>query len=139
MDHYACAILIRDTRILLGRRAPHRRAYPNCWDVFGGKVEAEESVEAGLTRELGEELGIVPLEVVPAGVVEDFSPHARGHAAYHMFAVLSWLGEAAIRNREHTEIRWFSLAEACAQQDLALSDYRDVFERVLRNSTRVVP
>ncbi len=130
MDAYTCAILVCDGRILLGRRAPHRRAYPNCWDVIGGKVEVGETIEAALARELSEELGIVPLAFAPIGVVEDRSPHARGHAGYHMFAVTRWQGEPAMCNHEHTNLSWFTIDAACALPDLAMAEYRALFLRV---------
>ncbi len=60
MRDYACAILLRDGLILLGKRSPHRKAYPNCWDVIGGRVEQGETIDAALHRELGEEIGIAP-------------------------------------------------------------------------------
>ena len=64
MRHYACAILKREGKILLGQRAPHRKAYPLFWDVIGGRVEDGETLEDALHRELGEEIGIVPTSYV---------------------------------------------------------------------------
>jgi 8-oxo-dGTP diphosphatase len=92
MNHYACAILLRDGKILLGKRAAHRRAYPNCWDVIGGKVGDGEAVDIALSRELSEELGITPVDYVSIGSVEDNNPHARGLSTYHLFVVRGWTG-----------------------------------------------
>jgi 8-oxo-dGTP diphosphatase len=130
MQHYACAILIRDGRILLGKRAPHRKAYPNCWDVIGGKVEAGESIEQALVRELGEELGITPDAHQRVSKIVDTSPHARGIATYHMFAITRWSGEPSMCNQEHTALQWFTVAEACREPDLAMQEYREVFLRL---------
>jgi ADP-ribose pyrophosphatase YjhB (NUDIX family) len=44
--------------VLLTRRA--RAPYAGTWDVPGGFLEADERPEAGLRRELEEELGITP-------------------------------------------------------------------------------
>jgi 8-oxo-dGTP pyrophosphatase MutT (NUDIX family) len=60
MSIYACGIPIRNGKLLLGRRADHRKLYPRCWDVIGGKVEAGETIEMALIRELREELGVTP-------------------------------------------------------------------------------
>jgi len=32
--------------------------FPNCWDLFGGHIENDESLEEALKREIKEELGI---------------------------------------------------------------------------------
>jgi ADP-ribose pyrophosphatase YjhB (NUDIX family) len=54
------AVLVRQGRILLGRRSPEKRLCPGMWDVIGGHVEAWETYEQGLRRELREEVGIQP-------------------------------------------------------------------------------
>ena len=131
MRQYACAILKRDGRILLGRRAAHRKAYPLCWDVIGGRVEDGETLEEALHRELGEEIGIVPLSHEPLGSVVDNGPRERGEAIYHMYLVQAWTGgEPAMTNNEHTELAWFTIEEACGLPDLALAEYVDTFQMV---------
>lgn len=52
----AVAALVRGGRILLGRRAGP--PYAGTWDLPGGFLEAGETPEAALRRELREELGI---------------------------------------------------------------------------------
>ena len=47
---------------------------------------------------------------------------------YHMYAVREWSGEPCIINGEHTELRWFTFEEAKALPDLALEDYRLLFD-----------
>ena len=55
---YAVAgILRRDDKILIAER-PLGKPYSGFWEFPGGKVEANESGEAALIRELHEELGI---------------------------------------------------------------------------------
>ena len=131
MYQYACAILIRDGKILLGRRAQHRRAYPNCWDVVGGKVNSGETLNAALLRELTEELGITPIEFVNVGSLRDANALARGNAVYHIFAVRRWSGgEPTIRNHEHSQLQWFDIETACTLPDLALPDYPPIFRRL---------
>ena len=46
-----------DQRIFVQRRSATRSLFPNCWDVVGGHVEAGESLEAALEREITEETG----------------------------------------------------------------------------------
>ena len=128
MRHYACAILKRDGKIMLGKRAAHRKAYPRCWDVIGGRVEEGETLEEALHRELGEEIGIAPVSHEVLGSVVDNGPQERGEATYHMYLVRAWTGgEPTMMDNEHTELAWFTIEDACAPPDLALAEYADVF------------
>jgi 8-oxo-dGTP pyrophosphatase MutT (NUDIX family) len=131
MRHYACAIFVVDGRLLLGKRAPHRKAYANKWDVIGGLVEDGESLEEALVRELGEEVGVRPTGWDSLCSIVDDGPEARGLATYHMFIVRAWSGgQPTMTNDEHTALTWFTVEEACALDDLALEDYRDVFKKI---------
>ena len=131
MRHYACAILYRDGRILLGRRAPHRKAYAGCWDVIGGKVEEGETLEQALHRELGEEIGVVPTGPEPLGSIVDHGPQQRGNATYHMHVVRRWTGAGPVMlDDEHTALEWFTIDQASALPDLALAEYAETFRRV---------
>ncbi|OAP43512.1 NTP pyrophosphohydrolase [Sinorhizobium glycinis] len=53
----ACALLDSDGRILLAQR-PEGKPLAGLWEFPGGKVEAGETPEETLIRELEEELGI---------------------------------------------------------------------------------
>lgn len=128
MREYSCAILWRDGRILLGKRAVHRKAYPACWDVIGGLVEKGEAVDAALIRELGEEIGIVPTSYELLCSLEDEGKQARGEAVYHMHLVREWTGgEPALVNDEHSALAWFKIEDACSLRDLASAQYIDLF------------
>jgi 8-oxo-dGTP pyrophosphatase MutT (NUDIX family) len=135
VKYYACAILFDEQRILLGRRSPHRRASPNLWDVIGGRVEDGETPKAALKRELSEEIGIVPTAYRGLGTVVDENVAGRGTATYHLFLVTAWEGGTpAMRNREHTSLDWFSVADALNLPDLALDEYRELFAGLLPSS-----
>ena len=131
MSIYACGIPIRNGKLLLGRRADHRKLYPRCWDVIGGKVEAGETIEMALIRELREELGVTPTRWTYVGPVQDSPTSPKVVLTYEMFAVYKWTGgEPSIRNSEHTELRWFDVEDACALSGLACSSYADVFRKI---------
>jgi len=51
-------ILIRDGRVLLGKRLPDDEALPNMYCSPGGRVEYKETLEAALFREFNEETGL---------------------------------------------------------------------------------
>jgi 8-oxo-dGTP pyrophosphatase MutT (NUDIX family) len=63
-----CAIIIRNDKVLLEKRAPAGiPGLDNYWDLPGGKVECEEEPEAAIKREINEELAITikPLTMIP--------------------------------------------------------------------------
>jgi 8-oxo-dGTP diphosphatase len=114
--------------MLLGRRAPHLRSYPDCWDIIGGHVETGESLEQTLARELKEEIDVAPISFAHLTSLRFL--HGTTAAALHVYRVTRWTGEPVIADREHTELRWFDVEAACALADLASPKYRAVF-RVL--------
>ncbi|KAB2657416.1 NUDIX domain-containing protein [Brucella tritici] len=120
------AVLVGPKGILLGHRSPDRRAYPNRWSLPGGHVEAGESFESALQREIDEELGLTIRLFSFLAIIEVANPVA----SFHLFTVTAWGGHPTIRDREHTELRWFTPAEACALDDLALEEYRPLFDKL---------
>ncbi len=128
VKHTACALFIKERRLLLARRAPHQRRAANCWDVIGGHVEAGETIEEALIREAQEEVGLTPRRYEPAGSMREPRTDMYGEVTYHFFAVTEWEGgEPSMLGDEHTELRWLSIEEACALENLALAGYRDLF------------
>jgi 8-oxo-dGTP diphosphatase len=53
----ACALVDADNRVLLAQR-PEGKQFAGLWEFPGGKVEAGETPEETLVRELQEELGV---------------------------------------------------------------------------------
>lgn len=53
-----CAIIERDSRVLLAQRPPHK-LLPLKWEFAGGKVEPGEDPATAIVREIREELGCV--------------------------------------------------------------------------------
>jgi 8-oxo-dGTP diphosphatase len=95
-------------RFLLTSR-PEGKVYAGCWEFPGGKLEAGESVEDALRRELQEELGITighgPDAVQPwKQLVMDY-PHAR--VRLHFCKVFAWTG--AFEMREAQQMAWQTL------------------------------
>jgi len=127
MRNVVNALLLRQGSVLLARRSPHRKAYPGLWSFPGGHVEAGETLEQALTREASEEVNVAP--VIYSAVARIADPNTTSEPiTYHMYAVREWRGEPSIINDEHTELRWFTFEEAKALPDLALEDYRLLFD-----------
>lgn len=120
------AVLLSPKGILLGRRSPDRRAYPNRWSFPGGHVEEGESMETALQREIQEELGLTLRAFSFLATIKVADPAA----SFHLYTVTAWDGHPTIRDREHTELRWFTPQEACSLDDLALEEYRPLFDKL---------
>ena len=104
----AAAVLVRGRRFLLGRRAPDV-IMGGRWDLFGGRMEAGESPEETLARELREELA-VEAAVGPRLAVSLYDdPRDRTVFRCPVHLVTRWSGEISL-NREHTACRWLTLA-----------------------------
>ena len=102
----AAAIIHRDQQILLTRRKPDAHL-ANLWEFPGGKVEAGESLEAALQRELREELDI------EVEVLDEFYATTHHYAtravALHFFNCRITQGEP--RALDVAEFRWVNSSE----------------------------
>ena len=94
-------------RFLLTSR-PEGKVYAGYWEFPGGKLEAGESVEAALRRELHEELGIAIGAVEPWKVELIDYPHAR--VRLHFCKLRDWSG--AFEMREGQAMAWQNLPVA---------------------------
>ena len=61
MAKIVCAGFVGNGKILLVRRASHRKWSANLWDLVGGHVEKGEGLDEALVRECEEEVGLTPL------------------------------------------------------------------------------
>lgn len=121
------AVIVRDGKLLLGLRSSRKKHAPDTWDTVGGHVEAGESDEQAMVREVEEEAGVRPTryELLVRTQWE-------GVEAYAIYTVTAWSGgEPALANDEHSKLAWFTPAEAAALPNLAAQEYRDLFARIL--------
>jgi 8-oxo-dGTP diphosphatase len=91
-------------RFLLTSR-PVGKVYAGYWEFPGGKLEAGESVEQALRRELIEEIGIHIGAVQPWKIELMDYEHAR--VRLHFCKVFDWTGEFEMR--EQQAMAWQSL------------------------------
>ena len=103
----AVGVLMQGEAFLLTSR-PEGKVYAGYWEFPGGKLEAGESVEQALRRELQEELGITigQAQVWKTQMVD--YPHAL--VRLHFCKVWDWQGE--LQMREAQSHAWQSLPVA---------------------------
>ncbi|MFZ5527800.1 MAG: NUDIX domain-containing protein [Pseudomonadota bacterium] len=94
----------RETRFLMTSR-PAGKVYEGYWEFPGGKLEAGETVEAALRRELQEELGITIGQAHPWQVEVMDYPHAR--VRLNFCKVYDWQG--SFEMREGQAMAWQTL------------------------------
>ena len=99
----ACVLLDGDGRLLIAKR-PEGRSLAGLWEFPGGKVEAGETPEGALVRELAEELGI---DIAVADLAPlTFASH--GYPEFHLLMPLylcrRWRGTATAQ--EGQELQW---------------------------------
>jgi mutator protein MutT len=125
------ALIIQSQKILLGKRSAKRDFYPDVWDLFGGHMEPGEQAHETLLRELGEELDITPTQWTYLSALRVPAQQL----TVHLYLVTAWQGIPTNRQpEEHSEIGWFSLAEA-TQLHFADPSYPLLFERYLASKS----
>jgi 8-oxo-dGTP diphosphatase len=99
-------ILVDGGRLLLARR-PAGDRLEGMWELPGGKIEAGESPQQCLARELAEECGLVV-------TVGEFFAESRFHYPHadirlEAYRIESWSGQLALR--AHDAVRWVAADE----------------------------
>jgi 8-oxo-dGTP diphosphatase len=99
----ACALVDTDGRVLLSQRPPGKKL-AGLWEFPGGKVEAGETPEAALVRELTEELGLTTKEDCLAPLT--FASHSYDdfHLLMPLFVCRRFEGQA--RGLEGQALKW---------------------------------
>lgn len=99
----AVAMVDADGRVLLNQR-PEGKHLAGMWEYPGGKVEAGESPEAALIREIREELGVELCThcFAPLGFVS----HAYEHFHLLMLLYVAHRWEGIPQSREQQALTW---------------------------------
>lgn len=99
----ACALVDTDRRVLIAQR-PEGKHMAGMWEFPGGKVDAGETPEAALIRELHEELGVETKQACLAPL--SFASHAYEHMHLLMplYVCRKWQGTPIAH--EHQALKW---------------------------------
>lgn len=102
----ALALVDSRGRVLMQRRPPGK-AHGGLWEFPGGKVEATETLDQALIREISEELGLVldTDELKPLG----FAALPGEPVVLLLYTCRRWQGEPQCHDAE--EIGWFGANE----------------------------
>ena len=99
----ACALVDTDGRVLIAQR-PAGKPMAGLWEFPGGKVEAGETPEATLIRELKEELGIVVKEACLAPLTFASHSYADFHLLMPLYVCRRW--EGIVTAQEGQRLAW---------------------------------
>jgi 8-oxo-dGTP diphosphatase len=111
----AAALIVRDDEVLIGQRRVDQ-PMASLWEFPGGKIEAGESPQQALARELNEELGI-RASIGPAVTHIRHNYRHGGAVDLQFFSVREFAGE--IQNQIYQQVRWVKLAELPEYEFLA--------------------
>jgi 8-oxo-dGTP diphosphatase len=111
----AVAFIVRGTEVLIGQRRPDQ-PMALLWEFPGGKIEAGESPQQALARELSEELGI-DAEIGPPVTRIRHNYRHGGAVDLQFFTVHTFSGE--IDNKIYQQVRWVKLEDLTGYDFLA--------------------
>lgn len=118
-----------DGRFFVQRRSPHRKLFPNAWDIAGGHVEPGETLDEALRREVTEETGWTVSHIL--GVIGEYAYTGDDGIdrleTDFLVRVDGDLSRPRLEPGRHTEFRWL------AEHELAvLDEHRDVNDGLIR-------
>ncbi len=111
------ALIEKDGKYLIMKRSAERDFEPNTWETVTGRLEADESPNVGIVREVKEETGLDVEVIMPV----DTGFFYRGGKEFPMVFISYYCkhikGEVKL-DWEHTEFDWITIDEALENQDL---------------------
>jgi len=116
MIKVTAAVIVHEGMLLIAKRKPTARL-PNLWELPGGKIEANETPEECLKREIKEEFDIN----VIVGEYLDSNIHTYDFGTIELIVFLTHWEDGDLILNDHEEIRWVFVHEL-DQFDFAPAD-----------------
>ncbi|WGY44937.1 NUDIX domain-containing protein [Vibrio sp. ABG19] len=128
MEVFQCVsfLVVKDNQVLLEKRSAEKTCDPNLVAIPGGHIEAGESQQEALARELLEELAITPTESVY--LCSLYHP-TNELQLLHYYVIPAWQGE--IGCHEADEVFWRPINPDWVDtraDKLALAEYLRLFQ-----------
>jgi mutator protein MutT len=118
-----CA-LVRGDQVLLEYRPPTARCYAALWDTPGGHIEAGETPEQAIRRELAEELGLEPAGLEWAARFDDIDLTSGRVFRHHVFRAELAADDVAARDGQ--KLAWHARGALAERHDVASAAIRSI-------------
>lgn len=126
--------VVRDGRLLLVRRAS-RHGRGN-WQLPGGFIEPNETIEQAVVREVLEEAGVIAEVEAVLGLRSRYDPDS-GNGIYIVLVLRPLSGEPVADNREVDQAGYFTLEEIRLLSPLPPVNW-EIAQRVLAGDRRLL-
>jgi mutator protein MutT len=104
--HVALAFICDGSTVLIGKRPSHK-TFGGLWEFPGGKIEAHETPEAAVIREINEELGI---DIKPYKACEPYH-YSDGNLGILFHPIFASIKSGCPTNLEHEEILFTQISQ----------------------------
>ena len=110
IEVHVAGICIHDNKVLIAKRSPNRKLYPSLWECGGGQVEAGESFEEAVIRQIREEFSAIvkPIKVLGTYEISKADLEQKKIPGIKFVCRIEGFvnGTEPIISDEHTEWRW---------------------------------
>ena len=103
------AMVIKNNKILILKRHPKQKVVPGQWEMTGGKLELDESLEECLIREVKEETNL-DIEIKRILYATDHNTEILGKVVIIVYLCRPKNNEITI-SHEHIDFKWVDLQE----------------------------
>lgn len=104
------AVLHRNGKIFIAKRADSKVTWPGCFELVGGHVDPGEKLEDALRREVREEIGV---EIIVGPIVDAFTYQSEDTFKVeigYLCQLAQETDEPAINPEDHSEAKWIDEA-----------------------------
>ena len=116
--------------VYVQKRSANRKLFPDCWDILGGHVDAGETLEIALTREIKEESGWTLKQIVQHLKTVEWQNNDGQTIKEFVFlvTVAGDLDNPVLEQDKFSEFRWVSKADLAILKENRLEGEELIFE-----------